>query len=215
MNDSKNKSIAVKAIIRLAEENDASQMLLIYAPIVQKTTISFELEAPSETEFQNRIQSYQQKMPWLVCEINGELAGYAYASPYRTRAAYQWSVESSVYVGENHRRKGVAKALYTTLFKLLQLQGFYTVVAAIALPNQPSVAVHEAVGFVPVGVFHRVGFKFGKWRDVGYWQLSLQPQQSLLSDGDEPINSPLCVSEIQKSPLWDEALTNGLLLLRV
>lgn len=119
MNDSKNRSIAVKVIIRLAEENDASQMLLIYAPIVQKTTISFELEAPSETEFQNRIKSYQQKMPWLVCEINGELAGYAYASPYRTRAAYQWCVESSVYVNENHRRKGVAKALYTTLFKLL------------------------------------------------------------------------------------------------
>jgi phosphinothricin acetyltransferase len=205
----------VKATIRLADENDASQMLEIYAPIVQETTISFELEPPSETEFQNRIQSYQQKMPWLVCEINGQLAGYAYASPYRTRAAYQWSVESSVYVSENHRRKGIAKALYTALLKLLQLQGFYNVVAAIALPNQPSVAVHEAVGFVPVGVFHRVGFKFGKWRDVGYWQLSLQSEQSFLSNGDEPINPPVSVSEIQKSPLWDEAFTNGLLLLRV
>ncbi|MBD2610295.1 MAG: N-acetyltransferase [Nostoc sp. GBBB01] len=205
----------MKATIRLADENDASQMLEIYAPIVQETTISFELEPPSETEFQNRIQSYQQKMPWLVCEINGQLAGYAYASPYRTRAAYQWSVESSVYVSENHRRKGIAKALYTALLKLLQLQGFYNVVAAIALPNQPSVAVHEAVGFVPVGVFHRVGFKFGKWRDVGYWQLSLQSEQSFLSNGDEPINPPVSVSEIQKSPLWDEAFTNGLLLLRV
>ncbi|WP_099071206.1 arsinothricin resistance N-acetyltransferase ArsN1 family B [Nostoc linckia] len=205
----------MKATIRLAHENDALQMLEIYAPIVQETTISFELEPPSETEFQNRIQSYQQKMPWLVCEINGQLAGYAYASPYRTRAAYQWSVESSVYVSENHRRKGIAKALYTVLFKLLQLQGFYNVVAAIALPNQPSVAVHEAVGFVPVGVFHRVGFKFGKWRDVGYWQLSLQSEQSFLSNGDEPINPPVSVSEIQKSPLWDEAFTNGLLLLRV
>lgn len=205
----------MKPTIRLADENDASQMLEIYAPIVQETTISFELEPPSKTEFQNRIKSYQQQMPWLVCEINGELAGYAYANPYRTRAAYQWSVESSVYIGENHRRKGVAKALYTALFKLLQLQGFYNVVAAIALPNQPSVAVHEAVGFVSVGVFHRVGFKFGKWRDVGYWQLSLQPEQSFLSDGDEPINPPVSVSEIQKSPLWDEAFTNGLLLLRV
>ncbi|MEH2072043.1 MAG: N-acetyltransferase family protein [Nostoc sp.] len=145
----------MKLTIRLADENDASQMLLIYAPIVQETTISFELQPPSETEFQNRIKNYQQQMPWLVCEINGE-AGYAYANPYRTRAAYQWSVESSVYVGENHHRKGVAKALYTTLFKLLQLQGFYNVVAAIALPNQPSVTVHEAVGFVPVGVFQRV-----------------------------------------------------------
>ncbi|MFN6537959.1 MAG: arsinothricin resistance N-acetyltransferase ArsN1 family B [Nostoc sp. EkiNYC01] len=208
----------MKPTIRLADENDASQMLEIYAPIVQETTISFELEPPSETEFQNRIKSYQQQMPWLVCEINGELAGYAYANPYRTRAAYQWSVESSVYIGENHRRKGVAKALYTALFKLLQLQGFYNVVAAIALPNQPSVAVHEAVGFVSVGVFYRVGFKFGKWRDVGYWQLSLQPEQSFLTDGDsstKPVNPPLSVSEIQKSPLWDEALTSGLLLLGV
>ncbi|WP_223280290.1 arsinothricin resistance N-acetyltransferase ArsN1 family B [Nostoc sp. PA-18-2419] len=204
----------MKLTIRLADENDASQMLLIYAPIVQETTISFELEPPSETEFQNRIKNYQQQMPWLVCEINGELAGYAYANPYRTRAAYQWSVESSVYVAENHRRKGVAKALYTALFKLLQLQGFYNVVAAIALPNQPSVAVHEAVGFVPVGVFHRVGFKLGKWRDVGYWQLSLQPEQCSKSDSSiQLVNPPLSVVEIQKSPLWNEALTSGLLLM--
>lgn len=184
-------------------------MLAIYAPIVRETTISFELEPPSETEFQQRIKSYQQQMPWLVCEINGEVAGYAYASPHRTRAAYQWSVESSVYVGKNHRRKGIAKALYTSLFKLLQLQGFYNVVAAIALPNQPSVAVHEAVGFLPVGVFHRVGFKFGKWRDIGYWQLSLTHSNSYT----EPINPPISLPEIQKSPLWDEALTSGLLLL--
>ncbi|OUL26949.1 GNAT family N-acetyltransferase [Nostoc sp. T09] len=205
----------MKAKIRLANEEDASQMLAIYAPIVRETTISFELEPPSETEFQHRIKSYQQQMPWLVCEIDGEVVGYAYASPYRTRAAYQWSVESSVYVGENYRRKGIAKALYTSLLKLLQLQGYYNVVAAIALPNQASVAVHEAVGFAPVGVFQRVGFKFGKWRDVGYWQLSLQPEQSFLSNGDEPINSPVSVSEIQKSPLWNEALTSGLLLLRI
>ncbi|MFW9262497.1 GNAT family N-acetyltransferase [Nostoc sp. CALU 546] len=122
----------MKATIRLATVNDASQMLAIYAPIVRETTISFELELPSETEFQKRINSYQQQMPWLVCEINGEVVGYAYASPYRTRAAYQWSVETSVYVSANYRRKGIAKALYTSLFKLLRLQGFYNVVAALA-----------------------------------------------------------------------------------
>ncbi len=191
-------------------------MLAIYAPIVRETTISFELDPPSETEFQHRIGSYQQQMPWLVYEIHGEVVGYAYASAYRTRAAYQWSVESSVYVGVNHRRKGIATALYTSLFKLLQLQGFYNVVAAIALPNQPSVAVHEAVGFAPVGVFQRVGFKFGKWHDVGYWQLSLQPEQSFLTHSNsstQSINPPLSVSAVQKSPLWDEALTSGILLL--
>ncbi|BAY34514.1 phosphinothricin N-acetyltransferase [Nostoc carneum NIES-2107] len=193
-------------------------MLAIYAPIVRETTISFELEPPSEVEFQQRIESYQQQMPWLVCEINGEIVGYAYASPYRTRAAYQWSVESSVYVGEKYRRQGIAKALYTALLKLLQLQGFYNVVAAIALPNPASVALHEAVGFVSVGVFQRVGFKFSKWLDIGFWQLSLQSEQSFLTDGDSStpaINPPLSVSAIQKSPLWDEALTTGLLQLRI
>ncbi|GAB1539019.1 GNAT family N-acetyltransferase [Scytonema sp. NUACC21] len=193
-------------------------MLTIYAPIVRETTISFELEPPSEAEFQKRIASYQQQMPWLVCEVNSEVVAYTYASPYRTRMAYQWSVESSVYVSVNHRRKGIAKALYTKLFQLLQLQGFYNVVAAIALPNQPSVAVHEAVGFSPVGVFHRIGYKFGKWHDVGYWQLSLQSEQSFLAHGEDSttaISPPLSISEIEKSPQWDEVLKSGHLLLQV
>lgn len=122
----------MKAAIRLANESDALKMLAIYAPVVRETSISFEIEPPSKTEFERRIQNYQQQMPWLVCEINGELLGYAYATPYRTRAAYQWSVESSVYVNVEHRRKGVAKALYTSLFQLLQLQGYYNVFAALA-----------------------------------------------------------------------------------
>ncbi|BAY10138.1 arsinothricin resistance N-acetyltransferase ArsN1 family B [Calothrix sp. NIES-2098] len=204
----------MKAKIRLANEHDASQMLAIYAPIVRETTISFELEPPSEVEFQQRIENYQQQMPWLVCEIDGEVVGYAYASPYRTRAAYQWSVESSVYVGENYRRKGIATALYTTLFKLLQLQGFYNVVAAIALPNQASVAAHEAVGFLPQGVLRQVGYKFSQWHDIGFWQLALQTEQSAENDSCiQPVNPPLSVSAIQQLPLWNEALMSGFLLL--
>lgn len=206
----------MKATIRLTNEEDASQMLAIYAPIVRETTISFELEPPSEMEFQHRIKSYQQQMPWLVCEIDGEVVGYAYASPYRTRAAYQWSVESSVYVGKNYRRKGIATALYTSLFKLLQLQGFYNVVAAIALPNQPSISVHEAVGFLPQGVLRRVGYKFGQWHDIGFWQLSLQTGQSTKNDSCiQSVNPPVSMAEIQKSPLWNEALMSGILLLFV
>ena len=199
----------MKATIRLANESDALKMLAIYAPVVRETSISFEIEPPSETEFQGRIKNYQQQMPCLVCQINSELLGYAYATPYRTRAAYQWSVESSVYVNVEHRRKGVAKALYSSLFQLLQLQGFYNVFAAIALPNPASVAVHEAVGFSPVGVFCRVGYKFSEWHDVGWWQLSLQQEQPL------PVNPPLSLLELQKLSLWDEALRSGLLLLRV
>lgn len=208
----------MKAAIRLANESDAMQMLAIYAPIVQQTPISFEIEPPSETEFQQRIKSYQQSLPWLVCEIDGEVLGYAYASPYRTRAAYQWSVESSVYVSVDHRRKGVAKALYTSVLQLLRLQGFYNVFAAIALPNTASVAVHEAVGFTPVGVFPKVGYKFGVWHDVGWWQLSLQQERYLLTVDCASIKSvspPLPWLEVQKSALWNEALNSGLLLLRV
>ena len=199
----------MKAVIRLANESDALQMLAIYEPVVKETAISFEIVPPSETEFEERINSYRKQMPWLVCEINGELLGYAYASPYRTRAAYQWSVESSVYVSVNYRRKRVAKALYTSLFQILQLQGFYNVVAAIALPNPVSVAAHEAVGFSPIGVLHRIGYKFGEWHDVGSWQLSLQQQQTQL------VKPPISMTEVQKSPLWDQALTSGLALLRV
>ncbi|MEH2156398.1 arsinothricin resistance N-acetyltransferase ArsN1 family B [Nostoc sp.] len=199
----------MKAAIRLANESDALEMLAIYAPVVRETSISFEIDPPSKMEFEGRINNYQQQMPWLVCEINGELLGYAYATPYRTRAAYQWSVESSVYVDVESRRKGVAKALYTSLFGLLQLQGFYNVFAAIALPNPASVAMHEAVGFSPVGVFYRVGYKFNEWHDVGWWQLSLQQELPL------PVNPPLSLLEAQKSALWNEALRSGLLLLRV
>ncbi len=199
----------MKTAIRLAHESDAVKILAIYAPIVRETSISFEVEPPSETEFQQRIITYQQQMPWLVCEINGELLGYAYASLHRTRAAYQWSVESTVYVGVEHRRKAVAKALYTSLFQLLQLQGFYNVFAAIALPNPASVAMHEAVGFSPVGIFCRVGYKFGNWHDVGWWQLSLQREPL------QPVNPPLSLPEAQKSSLWNEGLKSGLLLLQV
>lgn len=197
----------MKVAIRLAKEEDALSMLAIYAPIVRETPISFEIEAPSEAEFKQRIYNYQKQMPWLVCEIDDELVGYAYATPYRTRAAYQWSVESSVYVSAKHRQRGVAKALYTSLFQLLKLQGFYNVFAAITIPNPSSIAAHESVGFSSVGVFNKIGYKFAVWHDIGWWQLSLQEKPDL-------INPPLSFSEVQKSPLWNEAMSSGLALLR-
>lgn len=206
----------MKVEIRLAKEEDAGQMLKIYAPIVQETAISFELEPPSELEFQQRIKNYQHQLPWLVCQIDQEIVGYAYASPYRTRAAYQWSVESSVYVNSNYRRNGIAKALYTSLLKLLQLQGFYNVIAAIALPNEASVAIHEAVGFLPVGVLPRIGYKFEKWHDIGFWQLSLQPQSSVYgNDSPELVKPPIAISQIERWPLINHALTSGILMLQV
>lgn len=196
------------AAIRLANESDAQKMLSIYAPLVRETPISFEVEAPSEAEFRQRIIGNLEGMPWLVCEIEGELSGYAYASSHRTRAAYQWCVESSVYIGAGHRKKGVGKALYTSLFKLLQLQGFYNVYAGITLPNPASVALHEAVGFELVGVYPLCGYKLDRWHDVGWWQLSLQQEHSA------SVHPPLLLSEVQNSVQWQEALISGLELLR-
>ncbi|MFL9456704.1 MULTISPECIES: arsinothricin resistance N-acetyltransferase ArsN1 family B [Nostocales] len=199
----------MKATIRLANENDAFQMLSIYAPIVRETPTSFEVEPPSEAEFKQRIKDYQKRLPWLVCELDGEILGYAYANPHRSRAAYQWSVESSVYVAAKHRKKSVGKALYASLFKVLQVQGFYNVFAGIVLPNPASIALHEAFGFTLVGVYRAVGYKLGQWYDVGWWQLSLQHERS------ELVNPPLSWQEVEKLPLWNEALRSGLNFLRV
>ncbi len=200
---------AVLAQIRLANESDALKMLSIYAPVVRDTPSSFEVEPPSEAEFRSRIRATTERVPWLVCEISGELLGYAYAGSHRTRAAYQWSVESSVYVGAGYRRKGVAKALYASLFKVLQLQGFYNAYAGISLPNPASVALHEAVGFEPVGIYRLVGYKLGKWHDVGWWQLSLQQERS------GTVHPPLPLSQVWNSAQWHQALRSGLNLLRV
>ncbi|MCU0542767.1 MAG: N-acetyltransferase family protein [Oscillatoriaceae cyanobacterium Prado104] len=199
----------MKATIRLAKESDALPMLAIYAPLVRETSISFEVEPPSETEFRQRIQEHQTQFPWLVCEIDEEVLGYAGAIPYFPRDAYQWSVRSFVYVSIEHRRKGVAKALYTSLFKLLQLQRFYNVYAAIALPNPASVALHESIGFSSIGIFQSAGYKLGKWHDVGWWQLFLQ------RDRAKSVNQPLSLQKAQTLSLWDKALNRGLPLLQV
>ena len=162
------------ASIRLASEEDAAQIAAIYSPFVSHTPISFELEPPTADHMRQRIGSTLQRFPWLVCEINGQIAGYVYAGAHRDRAAYQWSADVAVYVHEQRRRSGVARALYTSLFELLKLQGFFNAYAGITLPNPASVGLHEAVGFQPVGIYRHVGYKLGAWHDVGWWQLALQ-----------------------------------------
>lgn len=162
------------ASIRLATEQDARQLLEIYAPVVRETAISFELEPPSEEEFQRRIRSTLEHDPWVACEDNGRILGYAYAGKFRPRQAYQWTVETTVYVHEQHQRRGIALALYSALFECLRLQGYFSAVAVISLPNPASVALHERLGFNLVGVYPEVGYKHGKWYDVGWWQLTLQ-----------------------------------------
>ena len=160
-------------VIRLAIVDDAPQIHAIYAPIVAETAVSFELEPPSVEEMSQRIETTLFTLPWIVCEQGG-IIGYAYAGVFRSRPAYQWTVEVSVYVHADHRGKGVARALYISLFECLRVQGYRTALAGIALPNSASVALHEGLGFRSVGVFHHVGYKLGAWHDVGWWELLLQ-----------------------------------------
>ena len=161
------------SLIRLAKDGDAGSILQIYAPYIENTSYTFETETPSVESFQARIDSYLENWPWLVCEIDKEIAGYAYAYRHRERIAYQWSVECSVYVHDNFQRIGVAKALYTALIEILKLQGFRNIYAVINLPNDKSVAFHEKLGFEYFATYKNVGYKLGSWKNVGWWQLQL------------------------------------------
>lgn len=162
--------------IRFANAGDAAAIAEIYAPNVAGNAISFEAEPPTREVMRQRICSTLAQLPWLVCERAGELLGYAYASPHSERAAYAWSLNASVYIAEACRRQGVARALYTSLFALVRLAGYYSVHAGVTLPNAASVGLHESLGFLPVGVYRAVGFKLGAWHDVGWWQLELRPR---------------------------------------
>lgn len=159
--------------VRLATAADAAGVRSIYAPFVRDTHVSFETAVPPEAEVARRIEAAVPTHPWLVAEAGGGVVGYAYAGPHRSRAAYQWSAETSVYVAEGGRRRGIGRALYAALLDVLRLQGFANAYAGIALPNPASVAFHEATGFKAVGVYRSVGFKGGAWRDVGWWALRL------------------------------------------
>ena len=132
--------------------------------------VSFELDAPTPEEMARRIASYGAVHAWLVAESSGEVAGYAYGSPHRTRAAYDTSCDVAVYVDPRHSRRGIGRALYAALLPQLSDKGFHAAFAGIALPNDASVGLHEAMGFTPVGIYREVGWKMGSWRDVGWWQ---------------------------------------------
>jgi len=178
--------------IRLASAADAPGILAIYAPYIENTSYTFETDVPSGNAFAERIETYLQNWPWLVCEVNGRIAGYAYASRYRERVAYQWSVECSVYVHDDYLRSGVARALYESLIEILKRQGFRNVYAVINLPNDRSVAFHEKCGFRYFATYEQVGYKLGKWKNVGWWRLILN------EFGDEPA-APVPFAKLDKS----------------
>jgi len=164
------------ARLRMADARDAEQIAAIYAPFCTSTIISFEEIAPTPDEMAGRISKITQRFPWLVLDNAGTILGYAYASQHRERAAYRWSVDTTVYVADGARRQGVGRRLYDALFRLLVLQGYYKAFAGVTLPNPGSEGLHEAMGFKPVGVYHGVGYKFGAWHDVRWYERELQPE---------------------------------------
>jgi phosphinothricin acetyltransferase len=193
-----------RATIRLATAEDAQAIAAIYAPFCESSIVSFEEAAPSAEEMAGRIAKITAQYPWLVLD-DGAVAGYAYASPHRERAAYRWAVDVTVYVHAEYRRRGVGSAVYTALFAVLARQGYHRAFGGVALPNPGSEGLHEALGFAEVGVYRQVGWKFGAWRDVRWYQRPLR-------DGAPGPAAP--VREVLGSPAWDEAVAAGLALYR-
>lgn len=160
--------------IRHATGHDAAGVRAIYAPVVRETAISFEMEVPSVEEMAARIARASPIHPWLVAERDERVVGYAYATPFRAREAYQHSVETTVYVAADQHRTGVGRQLMRALLERLRDAEHHLVVAGVALPNDASVRLHEALGFAPVGVFRHAGRKYDRWHDVGFWSLHLR-----------------------------------------
>ena len=160
-------------VIRDADQRDGARCAEIYAPYVLDSAISFETEPPSAEEMARRIGAAQEDHAWLVLEDGGPVTGYAYGGVILTRAAYRWSTAVSVYLEQGRRRTGAGRALYEALFARLAARGFRMALAGITLPNDPSVGLHRALGFAPVGTYRRVGWKAGSWHDVAWWQRPL------------------------------------------
>ena len=194
--------------IRLAAAGDAAGVAAIYALYCESTSVSFETTAPTADEMAARIATIEREWPWLVLDVDGRIAGYAYASRHRERAAYRWAVDTAVYIAEAFQGQGAGRALYTTLFALLRRQGYFRVCAGITLPNAPSVRLHESMGFKPVGVYRRIGFKLGRWHDVAWYQAELRPD-----DGDPA--PPVALSAVTSIPDSESAFSLGLDQLRL
>ena len=157
-------------MIRPAVAGDAAACAAIYAPFVRDTWVSFETEVPDAAEMARRIAAISASHAWLVAEVDGVIAGYAYGSAHRTRAAYGTSCDVAIYVDPAFGRRGIGRSLYAQLLPILAERGFHAAFAGIALPNDGSIALHRAMGFAPIGVYREVGWKMGAWRDTSWWQ---------------------------------------------
>jgi phosphinothricin acetyltransferase len=164
----------MEKVIRKIDLSDAPAVRDIYAPFVSDSATSFEAVPPDAAEIEDRIRKVGSQYPWLVFEGDGRVLGYAYASQHRARFAYRWCVDVSVYVHADVRNCRIGTALYGALFNFVRQQGYFNAYAGITLPNPGSVRLHESLGFTPIGVYSRTGFKFGKWHDVAWLQLRLR-----------------------------------------
>ncbi len=160
-------------MIRDARQDDCSAMCAIYLPYVRDTAITFEEALPTEETFINKLAHLTPHYPFFVYEAEGQIAAYAYASPFRERAAYRWGAELSVYVAPPFHSQGIGKALYKALLDALTQRGFQTAYGVITLPNEKSLRLHEHFGFERVGVLHNTGYKLGRWLDVIIFEKAL------------------------------------------
>ena len=176
--------------IRLANIADAKQILAVYAPFVTDSIISFEYEVPTLDDFENRLQTVAAEYPWLVVESGNEIVGYAYGGKHRGRTAYNWSVESTIYLAESVHGKGLARVIYISLLDCLRHLGYANAYAGITLPNPKSQKFHASMGFQPIGTFKNIGYKFGKWHDT-HWM-----QKDLIKHALEP-KKPIRMDELE------------------
>jgi phosphinothricin acetyltransferase len=170
-------------IIRPARPDDAAGLLAIYEPVVNNTTISFEESPPPLKEFQRRMQHALEHYAWLVACVGDRPAGYAYATRFRERSAYRFSTETTIYMAQDFHGRGIGRLLYLDLFRALSERNLHSAFAGITLPNEASVAFHRSLGFSHVGTLREVGFKFGRWHDVSWWQRPV-------NTGDSSIEQP-------------------------
>ncbi len=164
-------------IVREVQDSDVPAILEIYNPYITRTAVSFEEEPVTEPEMRRRIEEVQSyALPWLCAELDGRLAGYAYATRWRERSAYRFTAETTIYLAEGFLGRGIGNRLYSALLDRVRAAGMHQVMAVITLPNPASVRLHEKLGYVKVAHFSQVGYKFDRWLDVGYWQLAISTE---------------------------------------
>ena len=161
------------ANIRFISESDYQGVLEVYAPYVLHTAVTFDYDVPSLEDFSLRLSGISQRYPVLVCELDGQVAAYCYGGVHRAKMAYQWSVESTIYISEAYQGKGLGHIMYTALFDILRIQGFINVYAGVSVPKAQSEHFHLKYGFKPVGIFEKIGYKFGKWHDLSWFEYRL------------------------------------------